>query len=1217
MIPSFMLARKRYVSFLLCSFKDFAQLAVSLIVFLSMAGVAHAMTSQTVIDRVSGDIRQLEKQSGRCQADVSDRHLFACFKSDKTQIVRFTHSELLAYGLDFRGVHKSAFFAHNQGGEVPVFVAAESVFTEQSYLELLVHGMETTYTTEQMYQLYLDFSRTQVSVDNDIFVHITSPQTNFASQATAQLHTDDNPEFFLIGLSDDGWMDPDLWVPVIPKGQSRSVTAHFDLDTATNLNVAAEMRIEFDSSTQLDIQTEVNGIVVSTNVTYDLSRGVGIVSIPANVLVQGQNSLRVIAALANDSNVISARFQLDEYTLRYQRQLVASDNALSFASDATYARVTGLNQASNESTVVWRKREGNTSRQIIPDEPTVYLEGGSGAEYTVLPVGSNSVALIEPREYRDIKTGDFDYLIVSHPNFIDSVPMNTLLSMRQQDYSARVIDVDEIYAQYAAGTFDPWAIHRYLQYRYENHALNMVLLVGDDFYDYRNRINDVVEEESFIPSVYHNPIRYQFYPSDSGYVDFDPNGSTFMPEIAIGRLPVESIDELGNIVDKMVAYQNNQYAYTALLATNHSDGYGETHYQPQLESLFLSTVRPNIVKALVESDTSAALMSAKNKAINAIDQGALLTVYTGHNTQQGPMFKDDVNEWNNVGKPTVGVIIDSLTGLYPLATAPVSSGLNAERFLVAKDVGGVAFFVPSGTVSIDVIQTRFIWRFSRGYTLGESFLLASQAWLNKPQSSYNLLGDPALKPTSIPIDNEAPIITAPDNVMVESDGPTAVDIGQATAIDDSIVTISNDAPNIFPLGETIVTWTARDTFSNESSATQTVTVSLPTVNKATLVSPVPGTTLSSDNVEFEWTSVTDAQYYAIWVGTDGVGSFNVVQDNLIDAATTRKTLQGLPNDGSNVYVRLWTRKGGQWRYNDYQYTAYTGSVTSVVKASLTSPANNSVLTGLSTVFSWNSVPEAQAYLLYFGTRKGSRNLGSRFSIGNDTHSMTVANLPNDGSKVHVRLFTRKDNIWRTNDFEFTAYSGVDNRPDVATLLSPTPNSTLSGTSVNFQWEDAGASLYQILVGSTPGNYDIVFSNLQDFQITLANLPNDNSTVYVRLRTLKNGIWQHRDYQYQAASGGRLEILKASLTAPVPLSTLPAGDVEFQWNNVGASMYEIQIGSVQGSSDLAFRSIFVPNQTSVTISGLPTDGRTIYFRLLTLKDNQWRYQDYQYNAASGG
>jgi len=50
--------------------------------------------------------------------------------------------------------------------------------------------------------------------------------------------------------------------------------------------------------------------------------------------------------------------------------------------------------------------------------------------------------------------------------------------------------------------------------------------------------------------------------------------------------------------------------------------------------------------------------------------------------------------------------------------------------------------------------------------------------------------------------------------------------GHATAVDPCGVTITNDAPAAFPIGTTLVRWTARDNAGNTTVATQTVTVSL-------------------------------------------------------------------------------------------------------------------------------------------------------------------------------------------------------------------------------------------------------------------------------------------------------------------------------------------------------------------------------------------------------
>ncbi|HTO37630.1 MAG TPA: HYR domain-containing protein [Brumimicrobium sp.] len=74
-----------------------------------------------------------------------------------------------------------------------------------------------------------------------------------------------------------------------------------------------------------------------------------------------------------------------------------------------------------------------------------------------------------------------------------------------------------------------------------------------------------------------------------------------------------------------------------------------------------------------------------------------------------------------------------------------------------------------------------------------------------------------------------PTITCPADISVNMDAgscfATGVDLGDATANDDcSVPTVTNNAPTSFPIGETIVTWTATDAAGNTATCTQTVTV---------------------------------------------------------------------------------------------------------------------------------------------------------------------------------------------------------------------------------------------------------------------------------------------------------------------------------------------------------------------------------------------------------
>ncbi len=79
----------------------------------------------------------------------------------------------------------------------------------------------------------------------------------------------------------------------------------------------------------------------------------------------------------------------------------------------------------------------------------------------------------------------------------------------------------------------------------------------------------------------------------------------------------------------------------------------------------------------------------------------------------------------------------------------------------------------------------------------------------------------------LPLDTTSPTITAPADVVAEANGPlTVVTLGTPVVWDaiDLSPSFSNNAPAGFPVGVTVVTWTATDASGNSASDTQTVTV---------------------------------------------------------------------------------------------------------------------------------------------------------------------------------------------------------------------------------------------------------------------------------------------------------------------------------------------------------------------------------------------------------
>src|SRR5262249_12046869 len=66
---------------------------------------------------------------------------------------------------------------------------------------------------------------------------------------------------------------------------------------------------------------------------------------------------------------------------------------------------------------------------------------------------------------------------------------------------------------------------------------------------------------------------------------------------------------------------------------------------------------------------------------------------------------------------------------------------------------------------------------------------------------------------------------------------------------------------------------------------------------------------------------------------------------------------------------------------------------------------------------------------------------------------------------------------------------------------------------------------------------------------------------------------------------------------------------------GVSQYYLYIGTSVGNNDIY--SLTQGTRLSVTVNGLPTNGRTLYVRLWSLIGNAWQLNDYIYTAASAG
>jgi len=162
--------------------------------------------------------------------------------------------------------------------------------------------------------------------------------------------------------------------------------------------------------------------------------------------------------------------------------------------------------------------------------------------------------------YEALSTADHasqvDFIIISPDAFLSEATRLAAFkeTRSSQPLTTLVKTYSEIIGQYNAGNRDPYAIWHFLADMYKQAPSPKplyVLLLGDGHYDYQNRIYSA---PVYIPYLYEPNI---MWPCDDIYVMVN-SATDLSNDMAIGRIPANSVDEARSVVDKIIEYDNRE-----------------------------------------------------------------------------------------------------------------------------------------------------------------------------------------------------------------------------------------------------------------------------------------------------------------------------------------------------------------------------------------------------------------------------------------------------------------------------------------------------------------------------------------------------------------------------------------------------------------------------------------------------------------------------------
>lgn len=607
----------------------------------------------------------------------------------KNGIYRVTYADMLNLNIDLSGTNTDEIAVMFKGVQVPAKVFSNTnKFGSESYIEFIGKSGKNLYQDGNIYTVTLSNAMNFESSNL-----VANEQLEVVSHYIQHIAIEENNEYQFGSPISDPWYKK----RILAIGAEKIETLDFEIDNLVALGqVNIEMNVwggtDFPESPDHHVVYELNGNTID-NFRFDgITSDIRQYSLSVDEIQNGLNQLDI--RVPNDTNTPADLIHIESLKVSYPRKFVLIDNKLDFKIDLSNSRnaaefiyINGfeesvakpfspinnysISNANNYNYLVYQENldgsftEINTMTtnncsaiasgdcylnfSLVNNEGYVYVS--SEAEI-VTPQLSLPIILSEINE----ESTKYDYLIISHPDFIGD-ELDNFIALKEQSYRVKLVDVEQIYAQYNYYNISAQSIADYIKDVAREFGLNYVLLVGGDTYDYKNYLGS--DSISFIPTLYGRTDEYISYaPVDAKFVDIDSDN---IPDINIGRFPVRTEVELSNIIQKIQAYQAKTYHNTVLFAADKYDASNNYSFKNDAEDLinilplqWLDSISFDS-KAYLDNDGIAL---SKAKIINRINQGVALTSFVGHSGPRDWSFSGMFNSSDaqllvNLNSPTI------------------------------------------------------------------------------------------------------------------------------------------------------------------------------------------------------------------------------------------------------------------------------------------------------------------------------------------------------------------------------------------------------------------------------------------------------------------------------------------------------------------------------------------------------------------------------------
>ena len=370
--------------------------------------------------------------------------------------------------------------------------------------------------------------------------------------------------------------------------------------------------------------------------------------------------------------------------------------------------------------------------------------------------------------------GQCDMVIIYHPDFKNEAER---LAAAHRSYSGLRVNVASsecVYNEFSSGTPDATAYRLFVKMFYdraetEEDRPRFLLLFGDGHYDNRGILKGADANRKLLTYQSENSVSENHsFSSDDYFALLDDNDGGDVTgdgmDLAVGRFPVQTLDEAKVLVDKTIAHleDNEKHNWKTKVLFLADDGDENSHisnadivasnFATQNPDYLVKKIYIDAFQKVVTSNSSTAPM-AKEAFMKLLQSGVLFVNYVGHGgtlnwSSENILTQKDIQALNNKCLP----LFVTLTCNFSRFDATAQSG--GEMLLTNPNGGAVMVFSSARTAYSSQnhrLNVAFINQFGKKQngehlSVGEMVMNAKNELTGQVNKrSFFLFGDPALK----------------------------------------------------------------------------------------------------------------------------------------------------------------------------------------------------------------------------------------------------------------------------------------------------------------------------------------------------------------------------------------------------------------------------------------------------------------------------------------